>query len=248
LAAVADRAVPVEKHLQDNADVWQQFAAVLRRPEFEPLHIDCVAVGRSSSLARSVQIQDILFVDGELHEDPHTLRSHCASLVAVWSAVREPSLLDLGDCTCVGRRVLFGEPRLGRRFAIHALPLGADAAIFTVLTSTSTWSGDLPRRLVGELASEASNIYARLHQKAAAPALARTVAGPDWYVFTQREVDILRLLAQGMSNKQIARELGSSPNTVRNQVHAVFRKAGAVNRTELALRATALIENRAIAA
>lgn len=238
----------VEKLLHDVSGGWQQFAAVLRQPRFEPLHIDCVAVGRSTSQARSVQIQDILFVEGELHEDPHTLRSHCASLVAVWSAVREPSLLDLGDCNCVGRRVLFGEPRLGRRFAIHALPLRANGAIFTVLTSTSPWAGDLPQRLVGELASEASDIYARLHRSAAVNARARTPVGLDWYVFTQREVDILRLLAQGMSNKQIARELGSSPNTVRNQVHAVFRKAGAVNRTELALRATALLESRVITA
>ena len=101
---------------------------------------------------------------------------------------------------------------------------------------------------MGELASEASDIYARLHRNAAVNARARTPVGLDWYVFTQREVDILRLLAQGMSNKQIARELGSSPNTVRNQVHAVFRKAGAVNRTELALRATALLESRVITA
>jgi DNA-binding NarL/FixJ family response regulator len=48
-------------------------------------------------------------------------------------------------------------------------------------------------------------------------------------------------LAVGMSNKQIARELGSSPNTVRNQIYAVFRKAGVSNRTELALRVAAAV-------
>ncbi len=219
----------------------QQFAAVLGQPEFEPLNIDCVAIGRSSTQSRSVLIQDILFVQGELHEDPHTLRSHCASLVAIWSAMREPCLLDLGDCTCVGRRILFGEPRLGRRFAIHALPLATGESLFTVLTSTSPWTGDLPRRLVGTLATQARDIYMQSHAHPDAPPAAQQ-EDRDWYVFTQREVDILKLLAQGMSNKQIARELGSSPNTVRNQVHAVFRKAGVVNRTELALRAGALLE------
>ncbi len=44
-----------------------------------------------------------------------------------------------------------------------------------------------------------------------------------------------------MTNKQIARELGSSPNTVRNQIYAVFRKAGVSNRTELALRVAAAV-------
>lgn len=63
--------------------------------------------------------------------------------------------------------------------------------------------------------------------------------GLNWYQFTSREVDILKLVAAGNSNKQIARELGSSPNTVRNQIHALFRKAEVTNRTELALRVAA---------
>ena len=58
--AAAARVDSVEKRLHDVSGVWQQFAAVLR----------------ATSQARSVQIQDILFVEGELHEDPHTLRSH----------------------------------------------------------------------------------------------------------------------------------------------------------------------------
>lgn len=235
---------PLEKPLQQVDHEWQPFARTLRQPQFEPLQIDCVAVGRATTCARSVQIRETLYVEGELHEDPRTLRSHCASLVAVWNAMREPSLLDLGDCTCVGRRMLFGEPRLGRRFAIHALPLGTEGAIFTVLTSTSPWAGDLPRRLVGELASKASEIYALVHQRQTAKAGTVPHDGLAWYDFTQREVDILKLLAQGLSNKEIARALGSSPNTVRNQIHSVFRKAGVANRTELAVRAARLFEGQ----
>lgn len=224
--------------MQESDRDWGAFTSVLGQPEFSALNIDCVAVGRSLTRNHSVQVQEILFVRCELHEDSATLSSHCASLVAVWGAMREPSMLDLGDCTCVGRRVLFGEPKLGRRFAIHALPLCTESAIFTVLSSTSRWTDGAAQKLVGKLANEASQSYRQLQ-------LPRREASQasqsfDWYVFTQREVDILKLLARGMSNKQIARELGSSPNTVRNQVHSVFRKAGVANRTELALRASLL--------
>ncbi len=41
---------------------------------------------------------------------------------------------------------------------------------------------------------------------------------------TSREVEIARLVATGMSNKQIARELVISPATVKNHVHAILGK------------------------
>jgi len=68
-----------------------------------------------------------------------------------------------------------------------------------------------------------------------------TAESLDWFTFSAREVQILKLLARGLSNKLIARELGSSPNTIRNQIHAVFRKTAVSNRTELALRAARLM-------
>ena len=227
----------MEKSVEESNRDWKAFAAVLAQPEFRALNVDCVAVGRSVTRSHSVQVQEVLFVQGELHENPAVLSSHCASLVAVWSAMREPSMLDLGDCTCVGRRILLGEPKFGRRFAIHALPLCTESSIFTVLSSTSLWGGGAAQILVRKLASEASHIYRQLQVRPQSNDMPQAPRAFDWYVFTQREVDILKLLAKGMSNKQIARELGSSPNTVRNQVHSVFRKAGVANRTELALRA-----------
>jgi DNA-binding CsgD family transcriptional regulator len=49
---------------------------------------------------------------------------------------------------------------------------------------------------------------------------------------TNREYEVLTHLAGGRSNKEIARELGVSPNTVKTQVSSLFAKLDAARRTE----------------
>ncbi len=49
---------------------------------------------------------------------------------------------------------------------------------------------------------------------------------------TAREHDVLRLLAQGLPNKEIARRLAISEHTVKFHVNAVLGKLGAQSRTE----------------
>ena len=54
---------------------------------------------------------------------------------------------------------------------------------------------------------------------------------------TEREEDILRLLAQGRSNLEIADALGVSEKTVRNRLSEIFSKLRLNNRTQAALYA-----------
>ncbi|AEB12846.1 response regulator [Marinithermus hydrothermalis] len=54
---------------------------------------------------------------------------------------------------------------------------------------------------------------------------------------TEREVQILRLLAQGATNQEIADELGLSEKTVRNRLSEIFAKLHLNNRTQAALYA-----------
>ena len=54
---------------------------------------------------------------------------------------------------------------------------------------------------------------------------------------TEREEDILRLLAQGASNHEIATSLGVSEKTVRNRLSEIFSKLRLNNRTQAALYA-----------
>jgi two-component system nitrate/nitrite response regulator NarL len=54
---------------------------------------------------------------------------------------------------------------------------------------------------------------------------------------TNRQMDVLRLLAKGQSNKVIARDLGLSVSTVKVHLNTVFRALGASNRVEAVVRA-----------
>ena len=52
---------------------------------------------------------------------------------------------------------------------------------------------------------------------------------------TERETDVLRLLAQGQSNQEIAVNLSISTTTVRSHVSNILMKLGVSNRTQAAL-------------
>jgi DNA-binding NarL/FixJ family response regulator len=56
-------------------------------------------------------------------------------------------------------------------------------------------------------------------------------------VLTSREMHVLKQVASGLSNKQIAWRLGISQKTIRNHLSSVFSKLGASNRTEAVMNA-----------
>jgi DNA-binding NarL/FixJ family response regulator len=58
---------------------------------------------------------------------------------------------------------------------------------------------------------------------------------------TPREVDVLRLLASGLSNPAIAAELFLSVRTIENHVAHIFTKLGVRTRTEAAIAAEHLV-------
>ncbi len=54
---------------------------------------------------------------------------------------------------------------------------------------------------------------------------------------TAREGDVLALLAHGLPNKGIARQLGISPKTVSNHIEHIYTKLDVTNRAAAAMRA-----------
>jgi DNA-binding NarL/FixJ family response regulator len=64
--------------------------------------------------------------------------------------------------------------------------------------------------------------------------VAAPVAARDGALLSERELDVLRLLAAGKANIDIARELFLSPYTVRNHISSILAKLQIANRTEAA--------------
>mgnify|MGYP001455890720 CR=1 FL=1 len=95
-------------------------------------------------------------------------------------------------------------------------------AIHTVMAGGVLIEPSVARKVVAE--------FARL----AAP-VARPAPNLD-EPLSERELDILRLLAQGMTNREIAQRLYLAEGTVKNYVTHILGKIGARDRTQAALR------------
>lgn len=89
-------------------------------------------------------------------------------------------------------------------------------AIRSAATGESAWTRDELRRVTGALAT---------------PRLAADVEVP----LTQRESEVLRQLAYGLTNKEIAQALHISYETVKEHVQHILRKIGVSDRTQAAV-------------
>jgi DNA-binding CsgD family transcriptional regulator/tetratricopeptide (TPR) repeat protein len=83
----------------------------------------------------------------------------------------------------------------------------------------------------GRLAHEIGmpSLLARIESLGSAAVVDRLPDG-----LSPREVQIIRLLARGLSNREIGRELVISEHTAANHVRSILRKTGSANRTEAA--------------
>ncbi|HZY45099.1 MAG TPA: response regulator transcription factor [Anaerolineae bacterium] len=70
-----------------------------------------------------------------------------------------------------------------------------------------------------------------------APAPKQTFDEPELERLTDREEDVLKLLASGLSNKDIASQLSLSEGTVKNHISAILAKLHANDRTQAVLTA-----------
>ena len=106
------------------------------------------------------------------------------------------------------------------RHGVRAM-LGRDASQSEILAAVEAAANDLavvdPRELEGWLA--------------AAPGAARATDGAA-AALTARELEVLRMMADGAANKIIAWKLGVSEHTAKFHVGSVMAKLGAASRTE----------------
>jgi DNA-binding NarL/FixJ family response regulator len=93
-------------------------------------------------------------------------------------------------------------------------------------------------RLSAALAAVAQGLVAL--EEGVAGALRPRVAAQPLEALTPREREVLQLLAQGLSNRRIAQNLGISEHTVKFHVNAILGKLGVQGRTEAVVQAARL--------
>lgn len=89
-------------------------------------------------------------------------------------------------------------------------------ALQTAASGESAWTREELRRVTGALAT---------------PRLSQDIDVP----LTHRENEVLRQMAQGLTNKEIAKMLGISYETVKEHVQHILRKIGVTDRTQAAV-------------
>jgi DNA-binding CsgD family transcriptional regulator len=101
------------------------------------------------------------------------------------------------------------------RLLVHTHPAGVYLALFAL--ACMGFGGWVTVRLVQRAPAAPFEVNTRAQQSLG---------------ISEREFEVLGLLAAGRSNKQIARQLEISPNTVKTHVARLFEKLGARRRTE----------------
>jgi two-component system nitrate/nitrite response regulator NarL len=98
-----------------------------------------------------------------------------------------------------------------------------------------------PEQLVSALAAAAQGLIVMTPDLADALLPARPVEeSPPQEELTPREIEVLRLLVEGLSNRAIASRLDISEHTVKYHVNAIMSKLNAQSRTEAVVRAARL--------
>lgn len=113
-------------------------------------------------------------------------------------------------------------------WVIDALRAGARAVMPRDATA-SELAAAISAAAAGLLALHPATAEALLNS-APAPAMEAAAVTPQ--SLTPREVEVLRMLAEGLGNKEIARQLGISEHTVKFHLGSIFTKLDATSRTE----------------
>jgi DNA-binding NarL/FixJ family response regulator len=183
--------------------------------ELLTLHgLDVVATARNARDAIDVSRMlrpDVVLMDVHM-PGPNGIQA-TPGVLRAWPETKVVMLTVSGDGTDVLEALLAG----ATGYLVKGTEPGAlVAGIHAAAAGDALLSPGLATKLLGRV-------------QAAAPVAAR-----DGVALSERELDVLRLLAAGKANLDIARELFLSPYTVRNHISSILAKLQIANRTEAA--------------
>ena len=167
------------------------------------------AHGDVACMAVGMSEADVILIDGESLAGPGTVRALAAAapdakIVVTGVPEDESGVVDLVEAGIAG-------------YATVEQPLTELAAVVAAVTDGVLQCS--PR------------VSSALAQRVVALAAARRQSKGN--TLTPREREIAALIADGLSNKQIARRLSIEPATVKNHVHNILRKRGVSRRDQI---------------
>ncbi|XUX00985.1 MAG: response regulator transcription factor [Dehalogenimonas sp.] len=156
----------------------------------------------------------------------------------------EPDILLIGDGPETSRLI----QSITERFpSIKILVLGSDTVPFSPLKIggylSKESSSDLVRSAIKTIALGASvwnPVSLELMFKPGEINCSKPGSNPGNIVLTEREKQLLSLLAGGKTNKEISLELGIAQVTVKKALQTLFAKIGGTNRTQTVMKASQL--------
>jgi DNA-binding NarL/FixJ family response regulator len=130
-------------------------------------------------------------------------------------------------------RILVAMGTMDRELVIEAFRFGADG-VFCRKSPFEMLCKSVDALAQGQIWANATELRYVLDEFTRAPKQ-RKVDPTVENRMTKRETDVVRLAVEGLSNREIARELGLTEHTVKNYLFRVFDKLGVSNRVELVL-------------
>jgi DNA-binding NarL/FixJ family response regulator len=123
-----------------------------------------------------------------------------------------------------------------RTLAVQAFRLGARGLFCLADSSFQRFCECIQAVHRGEIWATTQQLNYLLDALCQAPAL-RVVGAGGETLLTSREEQVVALVADGLSNRDVASELGLSEHTVKKYLFRIFEKLGISNRVELVLYA-----------
>jgi len=175
------------------------------------------AVSHSGDLIDLIHSQkiDVAVIGCNLDEQPLHGIEVLRQLKSTWGGIRAIILLDSSK----------------RDVVIEAFRAGA-RGLFTRHESLEMLSKCVRRVHEGQIWANTEQIGFAIDALAAAPAV-RAVGANGIDLLSKRELEVVRCLAEGMTNREIATRLGLSQHTIKNYLFRVFDKLGVSSRLEL---------------
>jgi DNA-binding NarL/FixJ family response regulator len=196
----------------------RQLMAAAFRDQERRMRVEVIATD-SSAIVKVVQKKrpDVVVISARLEDGPTAGLKVLHELRAVKHAVPTVLLLDSED-----RDLIVECFRSGARGVFcRSKPFEALCKCIQVISQGQIWADTLELQYVLEGLGESARLS--------------IVNNREPVRLTKRQVEVIALVAEGLTNREIARHLGLSAHTVRNYLFRIFDKIGVSSRVNLVM-------------